>query len=74
MLEVALGPLARFEVLAPEQPEAGPEPEPAEASQPEPEAEPNSFPGDKPWPKFDPAPISLEEWRATALTALKATF
>ena len=74
MLEAALGPLALFEVLSPEQPEAEPAAEP-ELPEPEPETD---FPGDRLWPGSDPSPnlepMSLEEWRATALAGLKATF
>jgi hypothetical protein len=70
VLESALGKLARFEVLAPEQPEAEPE-----LPEPEPETD---FPGDRLWPGSHPCPdlepMNLEEWRATALAGLKATF
>lgn len=60
VLEAALGPLARFELLEPE-PEAEPEP---------------IFPGDRPWPEADPdlEPLSPKEWLETALRGLPATF
>jgi hypothetical protein len=66
VLEAALGPLARFEVL---------DPEPEPAPEPEPEPEP-VFPGDRAWPEADPdlEPPSPKEWLETVLRGLPATF